>query len=146
MPISTPLYSHPPPPHPPLCCHPICAILSTFMLRYRKVSPYPLNIDYNLLHIPPLLPADITVSVSDSKYYTVRVVAIVFVASAAAVSVGKLGHPNYPPLIFNNILPAYDSYGTDIFLLIILLGITDFNSNYISGNDRGGNIFTLLLP
>ena len=83
------------------------------MLSYRKVYPL-LDIDYNLLHISSPLPSAVTVSVSASKYSAVRILGIVFVASASAVSVGKLGHPNYPPPIFNNNLPDSDSSGTDI--------------------------------
>ena len=83
------------------------------MLSYRKVYPL-LDIDYNLLHISSPLPSAVTVSVSASKYSAVRILGIVFVASASAVSVGKLGHPNYPPPIFNNNLTASDRSVTDI--------------------------------
>ena len=56
-----------------------------------------------------------TVSVSASKSSAVIILGIVVVASAAALSVVQLGHPNYPLPIFNNNIPASDRSGTYIF-------------------------------
>ena len=90
-------------------CNPV-----NFHVEVYEGTPQPLNIDSNLLHTSSIFPVDVTVSVSSSKSSATSILGIAVVASGAALSVLQLGHPNYPLPIFNNNIPASDSYGTDI--------------------------------
>ena len=76
--------------------------------------PFPLNINYNLLHTSTLIHVSVSISVSAPKASAIRIIGIVNTAAAAEVTTVQLGNSKYPPPIFDTTIPDYDITGTYI--------------------------------
>ena len=100
----------------------IMEVSVSYFIYISKKVPYPPPPGINLLNTSTLIPVSVSISVSASKSSAFRIIGIVAIAAAAKVASVQLVNHNYPPCIFSNNLPDYDSTGKYIFTIATTTG------------------------